>query len=118
MDSEQDKRLDAEVRIEDFPAAFQPIVNALGIPVALDLVRVSGGVSQYIPKYDALISQARDRIILKEFTGYNYRELALRYNLTEVWVRNIVDKDKSERMRTEYEKNQTNLFVEAKGAAS
>jgi Mor family transcriptional regulator len=45
----------------------------------------------YLPKLDALIRKIRDEKIRNEFNGGNYRELAIKYKLTEVWVRQIVD---------------------------
>jgi Mor family transcriptional regulator len=105
-----DKRIEEKVQISDFPVNFQPIAKAVGIADALLIVKTSGGINQYVPKYDALISAARDRVILEEFNGYNFKELALRYNLTEVWIRNIVEKDTRVKARQEFLKNQLPLF--------
>ncbi len=118
MDNDLEKRIDAEIKLEDFPSSFRHIVNALGVPAAIELAKASGGLTQYVPKYDQLSAPARDRLILQEFTGFNFRELAIKYNLSEIWVRQIVDKDSAAKARQEYLKNQTGLDFGGEGQAS
>lgn len=118
MDENMEKRIEAEIKLEDFPASFRHIVSAIGVAAAIELSKASGGLTQYVPKYDALAAPARDRIILEEFTGFNFRELAIRYNLSEIWIRQIVDKDKADKAQEEYRKNQTSLDFSENGQAS
>ena len=65
-----------------------------------NLVRSFNGTSIYIPKIESLEKAVRDELIKEEFDGRNYRELALKYGLTETWIRNIVlDKAREIRQR-------------------
>jgi Mor family transcriptional regulator len=48
------------------------------------------GTGMYFPKLDSLIQEARNKRIRAEFNGGNHKELAIKYNITEVWVRNIL----------------------------
>jgi Mor family transcriptional regulator len=49
-----------------------------------------GGVQHYLPKAVRWELSARDKKIYKEWTGINFRALAIKYKLTEVRVRDIV----------------------------
>lgn len=78
------------ISIEDFPEKYQSMVEIVGIDKALEIARLMGGTLQYIPKLDELDRKVRNAKIRNEFTGYNISELAARYGLTEVQIRNIV----------------------------
>lgn len=48
--------------------------------------------SIYISRADSIDKKCRNRMIIDEFNnGATYKELAIKYGLTVVWVRNIVD---------------------------
>lgn len=49
-----------------------------------------GGVQQYIPRGTAYELSLRDKQIWRDFRGNNFHELAHKYKLTEMQVRNIV----------------------------
>lgn len=105
MDDESRKALIGEIKYEDLPACYVDIVKIIGIEAFAKLCIAFGGTTFYILKFESLSAKARDRIIIKEFNGINYKELALKYNLSEVWIRNIVNKEL-------LEKNQGSLFGE------
>ncbi len=92
-----------DVKLEDIPQMYQRIVMAIGVESFVRLAMITGGLTIYIPKADTLVQAARDRQIISKFNGSNYRELALEYNLSETWVRNVIDQDRME-------KNQGKLF--------
>ena len=50
-----------------------------------------GGQPAYLAKGVAMYLSARDRQMCAEFRGNNYRQLAAKYGLTEMRVRQIVD---------------------------
>lgn len=50
-----------------------------------------GGRPMYLAKGISVHLSARDRQLCAEFRGNNYRDLAHKYNLTEMRVRQIVD---------------------------
>ncbi len=75
------------------------IAEIIGVEAYLKLTRVFGGTTIYIAKAEEIIKRAdRDRQIREEFDGSNYAQLAVKYGLTEVWIRNIVY-DKAEEIR-------------------
>lgn len=107
-DNEIRDRLAREVRIEDlrdaYPSAVE-IINEIGVEAFVKMSIVSGGISLYVPKFENVIAAARNRLILQEFDGGNYAALARRYDITETWVRDIVN-------RKRIKENSVSLFEE------
>lgn len=68
------------------------IVECIGIESYNKLARQYGGSSVYIARADVIDKQHRNKMIIDDFNnGATYRELAIKYGLTTVWIRNIVD---------------------------
>lgn len=86
------KEIAAEMTIDELPESYQPVAQIVGIENALKLSRHLGGLYFYYPQLDSLLRAKRDECIRKEFTGTNHRELARKYNLTESWIRQIVQR--------------------------
>ena len=57
-----------------------------------------GGVQQYIPRGLSYALSLRDAQIWNEFAGDNYQELAHKYDLTEMQVRNIINRARRREM--------------------
>ena len=56
--------------------------------------------NSFLMTAQSLEKAVRDEMIKEEFDGGNYRELALKFGLTETWIRNIVlDKTKEIKAR-------------------
>lgn len=79
-----------EIPVEQLPEAVQVLARVIGVEAAVKLSEELGGTSFYFPKIDRLLQRVRDKKIRQEFSGYNCRELALKYHLSENWVRKIV----------------------------
>jgi Mor family transcriptional regulator len=84
-----------EITIESFPEELQDVATCIGKENMLTVIEKLGGLSIYFPKPDTLFKNTRDNQIRKEFNGANHRALAQKYNLTESWIRNIVQMKKS-----------------------
>lgn len=112
MNSKLQREIEQKVKAEDFPDNYRRIVDAIGVSQALEIIKASGGITQYIPMYDSVTAAARDRLIVQEFNGGNYQELALKYGITEVWVRNVVDKIRRKKYKEDWQKNQGALNFE------
>lgn len=88
------------VQIENLDEEQRTLAELIGLGAFKNLVRAFNGTSIYIPKIESLEKTVRDELIKEEFDGGNYKELALKYGLTETWIRNIVlDKAKEIRAR-------------------
>lgn len=112
-DKEIRAQLAKEVRPEDLrdahPATLQ-VINAIGVNAFVEMAHVAGGVSIYVPKFESVIAAARNRLIIQEFDGGNYAALAIRYGISEVWVRQIVNHQRVKDM-------QISMFDAAQGQA-
>lgn len=67
------------------------IIEAIGLEAFKKLVILNNGISLYIPKVESVEICLRNKKILSEFDGKNYRELAKKYGLTETWIRKITE---------------------------
>ena len=82
-----------ELKMEDIADEQQKaLAELIGIENYKKLVEVYGGSSIYVYKRDSFLRTVRDKKIKAEFKG-DYRELARKYNLSEVAIRNIVGED-------------------------
>lgn len=82
-----------EITPDDFKDdAMALLVDLVGLEQAKKIVVALGGDNIYVPKVESVIRMARNRRIYKEFTGFNQKELATKYNLTPRHIRGIVDR--------------------------
>lgn len=79
-----------QVKLENLDEEQKALAELIGLEGLKNLVRAYNGTSIYVPKIESLEKTVRDEYIKEEFDGGNYRELALKYGLTETWIRNIV----------------------------
>ena len=83
------------IRPEDIPEEYQDILDTLGMDAFLELIRLCGGQTLYLPKLDSLEREGRDREIRARFNGGNYRALACQFRLSERQVRKIINGHRS-----------------------
>ena len=79
-----------KIQLDDLNDEQQQVAELIGLENFKRLISVFGGVNLYIPKADKLERMDRNDRIREEFNGYNFRELAQKYGLTEVSIRSIV----------------------------
>ena len=75
----------------DVPDSVKDVVDVIGIDAFKDLVKLAGGSNLYIPNESNLVKPIRNRKIKEEFNG-NYRDISIKYGISEVQARNIVNK--------------------------
>ena len=80
-----------EVTMEDLPESYRDVARVIGVENAVKLSAVVGGLGYYFPQLEGILRKRRDEYIRREFNGNNHRELAKKFNLTERWVREIVE---------------------------
>ena len=76
----------------DVPDSIKDVVDVIGIDAFKDLVKLAGGSLLYIPNESNLVKPIRNRKIRDEFKG-SYREISMKYGISEVQVRNIINKE-------------------------
>ncbi|MGL5379899.1 Mor transcription activator family protein [Clostridium sp.] len=83
-----------DLKISDLPQQFENIANRLGIEKAKWLFEEFGGTSVYFPTEKMIYKCARDREIISEYNGFNHKELATKYNMSESYIRAIINRNK------------------------
>lgn len=79
-----------QLQLEHLDGDQRRMAEAIGIEAYKTLVGMYAGCMVYIPTVDKLTIKVRDNLIKEEYTGYNHRELAIKYGISEQWVRVIV----------------------------
>ncbi|WP_296644402.1 Mor transcription activator family protein [Romboutsia sp. 13368] len=80
-----------KLSIDDVPENLKGVACAIGIDAFRNLIKCAGGTSLYLPSIRCISKPVRDRLIRESFCG-DYREMALRFGISEVSVRKIVSK--------------------------
>lgn len=75
---------------EDIPENYSEIISLIGLETFLKLCQHYAGDEIYFPKIDRVIRKARDRMIRKEYNGFNVRMLAQKYGLSIKQIYNIL----------------------------
>ena len=79
-----------ETKEEDIADRYRLIVDIIGVDAFVELSIYACGDELYFPKLENIVAPARNRRVKKEYNGYNLKELAEKYNLTTVQIRNIL----------------------------
>ena len=92
-----------DVEIKDIPESMINMVDIVGIRKFLEITKIYGGSSVYIPLYKSIIRPARDRDIIKKYNGFNEKELAKMYNISVYNIKRIIEnKSWINRSRSKY----------------
>ncbi len=83
-----------DLKMSDLPPQFENIAIEIGIDRVKALFKEFGGTSVYFPTEKMIYKEARDREIIEEFNGFNVKELASKYRMSESYVRVIIRKNK------------------------
>ncbi len=78
------------ILIDDIPVNLQQIVDIIGMDNLIELSKIYGGASIYIPMHKTLLIRERNRKIVKEFNGVNGEILRRKYNISYAQLRNLV----------------------------
>ena len=78
-----------KLTIDDLPENLKSVAYAIGIDAFRSLIKCAGGTSVYLPSDRCITKPVRDRVIRESFCG-DYREMAIRFGISEVRVRKIV----------------------------
>lgn len=78
-----------KLTIDDVPENLKSVAYAIGIDAFRSLIKCAGGTSVYLPSERCITKPVRDRVIRESFCG-DYREMAIRFGISEVRVRRIV----------------------------
>ena len=83
-----------KLKLSDLPPQFENIAERIGLDKAKMLFEEFGGTSVYFPTEKMIYKEARDRKIISQFNGFNHKELAVKYDMSESYVRSIINRHK------------------------
>lgn len=84
---------------EELPAPYDFLAREIGVKEALMIAEAFGGDAVYFKRLDSLFRARRDSAILKEYNGFNDRELASKYGLTRHRIRQVINDELRKRSR-------------------
>lgn len=85
-----EKELLENLKLEDLQEQHQLIAGAVGVDGMIQLCESFGGSSIYIPQKRELLKNKIYSMIYREYDGTNIKQLAVRYDVSEATVYNIV----------------------------
>ncbi|WP_455537810.1 Mor transcription activator family protein [Terrisporobacter sp.] len=74
------------------PYYLYEMVDIIGRDKFLDLCKIYGGTTIYIPVYKRATQGIRNEAIFKEYNGKNIDELRVKYNLSNHRIRELLRK--------------------------
>lgn len=98
-----------ELTLDDLEGEQRALAECLGLEAYRRLLLMYAGSTFTVRMPDKVTIPLRNKRIRSEFNGYNWGELARKYNLHEKTIRNIVSGEMS-RIRAEPMDGQASLF--------
>ena len=81
----------SELMIEDLNGDQAQLAAIIGIDAYRSVVANYAGTVIYIPTQSTLLACCRDRMIKDDYErGLSYRDIAVKWGLTTVWIRKII----------------------------
>lgn len=92
-----------ELKPQQLQKPYKQIAGVIGVENTVKLAAMFQGTPLYFPKFDNVINEIRNSRIRSEYEqGATYKELAIKYDLTERWVYEII--------KGEIDENQISFF--------
>lgn len=86
----QDREILNSIELSDLQENHRQIAEVVGMDGMIKLCAAFGGSGIYIPQQKELIKNKVYKNIYEEYNGGNIRELAVRYDVSESTIYNIV----------------------------
>lgn len=80
-----------DLKLEDIPDKFHILIDIIGIDKFIEILKVYGGDSLYIPTYKSIIKIKRNEEIKTKFNGFNIREIAREYDISISHIKRILE---------------------------
>ena len=80
-----------KARIEDFKKLYNDYAKVLGMENLYKLCKFTPCIRLYIPQIKTILKPLKNKFIMKEFNGGNYGDLAIKYKLSERYIRYLIN---------------------------
>ena len=81
-----------DIKKDLLPENFKEVVDLIGLEKATILIKHYGGDNMYIPKMDCFVKYTRNNNIIDDYKlGYTYKQLVMKYKLTNTSIRHIIN---------------------------
>ncbi|HBL49648.1 MAG TPA: hypothetical protein DD738_15715 [Ruminiclostridium sp.] len=85
----------ASLKEEEVPEEYKLLLQTVGLDAFKKLIILFGGVTLYINTPKTFVRTVRDKKVVDDYEkGLSYSEIAVKHNITDRWVREIVKKTK------------------------
>lgn len=75
---------------EHLPWHVAQMIEAIGLDATVDVLKLLGGLNVHMPKPSSAFAWFRNKAILEQFDGSNYRELARDFGITEKHLKDLL----------------------------
>lgn len=83
------------INIKDIPIQFQELAQEIGISNFIKVCSFLGGTLVYIPSLKTIEKNSRNKAIIEEFSGANYKDLSRKFQISEPYVRKLINQNKN-----------------------
>lgn len=80
------------ILLEDFPEDLHQLIDVIGLEKMIEVCKIYGGCSVYLPKFDSLVRYDKSRRVVSEFNGKNARALMGKYGITYSQFKYMLEK--------------------------
>ena len=78
------------IKLDDIPQELVGVANFMGIDKFIEFCNEYGGIAIYFPSKKTLFRNSRNREIINRYNGKNIKDLARKFEISEVQIRNII----------------------------
>ncbi len=78
------------LQLEHLDGDQKQLAETIGIEAYRKVASLYAGSVMYVPTVERLTKKVRDSSIRDEYNGYNQRALAIKYGVSEQWIRTII----------------------------
>lgn len=82
-----------DILMDEIPYNLHTMVEIIGMENFLKLTKFYGGSNVYIPVYHRVTMGERNREIARQYNGKNINQLRMKYGITEMQLKKILEQD-------------------------
>lgn len=79
------------LNLKDIPDKFHLLIDIIGLDKFIQISKLYGGDSLYIPTYKSIMKLKRNEEIKSKFNGFNLRDIATEYEISISHLKRILE---------------------------